>query len=121
MPWFIYILKCSDNSYYVGHTEDIETRLKLHTNGRASKHTAARRPVTLFYHEITDSKTSAMKREQQIKHWSKAKKEALINRDHKALKALSITAGLVSSPGGAALESKSPEKKSSWKTAPVFT
>jgi predicted GIY-YIG superfamily endonuclease len=89
MPWFVYILKCSNNSYYVGHTENIEARLKLHISGKGAKHTAKHRPVTLIYHETADSKAAAMIREQQIKHWSKAKKEALINGDHLSLKALS--------------------------------
>jgi len=68
MPWSVYILKCADNSYYVGHTEDLKSRVKLHNNGKGANHTATRRPVKLQYHETSDSKTAAMKREQQIKH-----------------------------------------------------
>jgi predicted GIY-YIG superfamily endonuclease len=86
MSWFVYILKCSDNSFYVGHTENIENRLITHNNGKGAKHTAMRRPVTLIYHEPADSRIAAMNREQQIKHWSRIKKEALINGDYKVLK-----------------------------------
>jgi predicted GIY-YIG superfamily endonuclease len=89
MPWFVYILKCSDCSYYVGHTSNIETRLKAHNCGKGAKHTAIRLPVTLIYHEPAKSKAVAMKREQQIKHWSKSKKEALVSGDLLSLKNLS--------------------------------
>jgi putative endonuclease len=89
MPWSVYILKCSDCSSYVGHTAHIESRLKAHHCGKGAKHTATRLPVTLVYQEPANSKAVAMKREQQIKHWSKAKKEALIRDDLLSLKKLS--------------------------------
>ena len=95
MPWSIYILKCSDSSYYVGHTAHIENRLKAHNCGKGAKHTAIRLPVTLVYHEPATSKATAMKREQQIKHWSKAKKEALVRGDLLSLKKLSKCRDLV--------------------------
>ena len=86
MPWSVYILKCSDNSYYVGHTENLEARLKLHNSGKGSKHTAKYRPVSIVYQEPASSKQMAMKRETQIKHWSRAKKEALLANNNKTLK-----------------------------------
>ena len=98
MAWSIYILKCADNSYYVGHTENLESRVKLHNNGKGATHTATYRPVTLIYQETADSKTAAMKREKQIKHWSRAKKEALINKDNKTLKKLSKCRNLHGTP-----------------------
>ena len=84
MPWTVYILRCSDNSFYVGHTENLENRLKLHNSGQRAKHTATRRPVVLKYQESASSKQEAIKREKQIKGWSRLKKEALIrgNMDH---------------------------------------
>jgi predicted GIY-YIG superfamily endonuclease len=89
MPWAVYILKCSDNSYYVGHTKNLEYRLKLHSSGRGAKHTATRRPVVLKYQESTSSKQEAIKREKQIKGWSRLKKEALIQGDMEHLSKLS--------------------------------
>jgi tRNA/rRNA methyltransferase len=89
MTWFVYILKCSDNSYYVGHTENLPTRIKIHNSSKGAKHTAIRRPVFLVYQEPAATKQEAMKREQQIKHWSRAKKEALIRSDRQLLKSLS--------------------------------
>jgi predicted GIY-YIG superfamily endonuclease len=86
--WTVYILKCSDDSFYVGHTEDLEKRISLHNSGRGAAYTAVRRPVVLVYHEVTDEKSVAMRREKQIKGWSKAKKEALIRRDIELLKNL---------------------------------
>jgi|APIni6443716594_1056825.scaffolds.fasta_scaffold2132703_1 putative endonuclease len=89
MPWSVYILKCSDCSYYVGHTAHIESRLKAHNCGKGAKHTATRLPVTLVYQEPANSKAVAMKREQQIKLWSRTKKEALVRGDLLSLKKLS--------------------------------
>jgi len=89
MTWFVYILKCSDNSYYVGHTENLPARIKFHNSSKGTKHTAIRRPVVLVYQEPAATKQEAMKREQQIKHWSRAKKEALIHSDRQLLKSLS--------------------------------
>ena len=89
MPWTVYILKCSDNSYYVGHTQNLEHRIKLHNSGKGAKHTATRRPVTLKYQEPASSQQEAIKRELQIKRWSRLKKEALIQRDMERLRNLS--------------------------------
>ena len=87
MTWTVYILKCSDNSYYVGHTENLEYRLKLHNSCKGSKYTAIRRPVVLKYKELTSSKQEAIKREK--KGWSRLKKEALIRGDMNHLSKLS--------------------------------
>ncbi len=76
--WFTYILRCSDSSYYVGHTGDISQRVAVHNAGRGSGYTAARVPVTLVWYEQHQTETQAIQREHQIKKWSKAKKTALI-------------------------------------------
>ncbi len=89
MKWHVYILQCSDGSYYAGHTEDLKKRISLHNSGRGSDYTAVRHPVLLAFSESTDNKACAVKREKQIKHWSRAKKEALIRGDIKFLKKLS--------------------------------
>jgi predicted GIY-YIG superfamily endonuclease len=87
--FYTYILKCADNSYYIGHTEDLANRVERHNSGQGSAHTAARLPVHLVHSEIFQSRAEAMKREAQIKKWSRAKKEALINIDTSSLKSLS--------------------------------
>ncbi|MCF8051855.1 MAG: GIY-YIG nuclease family protein [Desulfobacterales bacterium] len=87
--WHVYLLRCRDGSLYTGYTNDLDNRLAAHNAGKGAKYTASRRPVQLAYTEPVDSKSAAMQRELQIKHWTKAKKEALIAGSHKRLKNLS--------------------------------
>ena len=82
----MYILKCSDNSYYVGSTKDIELRVKEHNEGRGAYYTSKRTPVELVYFEEFHRIDDAYYREQQVKGWSRKKKEALINGEFEALK-----------------------------------
>ena len=89
MTWTTYILECSDSSYYVGHTSDIDARIDAHNSGRGAFYTAKHAPVKLAYSEPFETKIEAVKREKQIKNWSRAKKEALIKQDLKNLKMLS--------------------------------
>ena len=86
--WFVYILRCSDGSLYVGETSDVDARLLKHGDGSASKFTARRRPVTLAYSESCETRDDALKREQQLKRWTRVKKEALIVGDRDLLKRL---------------------------------
>ena len=83
---FIYILKCSDDSYYTGVTSNLEKRLFEHKNGiHIDSYTYKRRPIELvFYAEFTDI-NFAIEKEKQIKKWSRAKKEALINDEYDLL------------------------------------
>jgi putative endonuclease len=83
---YIYILKCSDNSYYTGVTSKLEQRLFQHNTAfYPDSYTASRRPLELvFYAEFTNVNL-AIEKEKQIKKWSRAKKEALINDDYEAL------------------------------------
>lgn len=85
---YVYILRCVDDRLYVGFTEDLHARLARHQDGKASAFTAARRPVTLVFTETYATRESAAAREQQIKRWSRAKKEALIAGDLALLKRL---------------------------------
>ncbi|MHC4597759.1 MAG: GIY-YIG nuclease family protein [Planctomycetota bacterium] len=82
-------LKCVDGCYYVGHTQDLEGREQAHNDGRAAKFTFLRRPVALVFRESHDSEEDALRREKQIKGWSRAKKEALIYGDFDELRRLS--------------------------------
>ena len=83
---YVYILKCSDNSYYTGVTSKIEQRMFQHNTAfYPDCYTASRRPVELvFYAEFTNI-SFAIDTEKQIKKWSRAKKEALISGDYDAL------------------------------------
>ena len=79
MVGYTYILKCIDNSYYVGSTIDIKKRLKEHQAGKGANHTKKRLPVELIYYEMYDRIDDAFYREKQIQGWSRKKKEALID------------------------------------------
>lgn len=85
MPWFVYILRCSDGSFYVGHTSDLSQRIAVHNAGKGARHTACRRPVTLACSESFLSEAAAAARERQLKKWSRAKKKALIAGDADSL------------------------------------
>jgi putative endonuclease len=76
--FYIYILKCSDNSLYTGYTDSLERRLKKHNQGKASKYTRSRLPVSIVYSEEHPDKSSAMKREIWIKSLSRENKIKLI-------------------------------------------
>ena len=77
--WFVYILECRDKSFYTGITNNIEKRLLTHNTGKGAKYTKARRPVTLKYYELLNSKSSALKREIAIKKLSRNQKIKLIS------------------------------------------
>lgn len=85
---YMYILKCSDNSYYTGSTIDLEKRLLQHQNGEGANYTSKRLPVELIYYEEYSRIDKAFYREKQIQGWSKKKKEALINGQCEDLKFL---------------------------------
>jgi len=85
----VYILKCSDASYYTGLTNSLETRLKEHLAGRGTQYTAVRLPVHLVFTERFRARWQAERRELQLKSWSRLKKKALIEGDMARLKTLS--------------------------------
>ncbi|MBU2870174.1 GIY-YIG nuclease family protein [Colwellia sp. E2M01] len=78
--WWVYFLRCSDNSLYAGITTDIHRRIDEHNNSKlGAKYTRARRPVSLAHLEMAENKSAACKREYEIRHLTKAKKEQLVN------------------------------------------
>lgn len=77
---YTYILRCSDNTYYTGWTNDLYNRIATHNRGKGAKYTRARLPVTLVYYEIYDTKSEAMRREYHIKQMSRSEKEFLIKQ-----------------------------------------
>lgn len=83
---YTYILLCSDNSYYIGVTNNLERRIEEHRSGlHPDSYTFSRRPIKLVYHEGFDGPNAAIAREKQLKGWSRRKKEALINSTEDAL------------------------------------
>ncbi|WP_298880008.1 GIY-YIG nuclease family protein [uncultured Polaribacter sp.] len=84
--YYVYILKCNDNSYYTGFTSNLEKRLIEHQQGKhPESYTFKKRPLTLvFYCEFTNAEMG-ISTEKQIKKWSRVKKEALINNNFDAL------------------------------------
>ncbi|HEV8014669.1 MAG TPA: GIY-YIG nuclease family protein [Stellaceae bacterium] len=86
---FVYILKCADGAYYVGSTRaSLEARVNDHNGGRYGGYTESRRPVTLVWAEEFERITGAVTMERRIKGWSRAKKEALIVGNYRAISIL---------------------------------
>ena len=82
MIFHVYILKCSDNSYYTGHTDNLEQRLAQHQQRYfRSCYTATRLPVVLVYSQSFATREEALSSERQIKGWSRKKKEAMMRGD----------------------------------------
>ena len=75
---YVYILECSDGTYYTGSTKDLERRIQQHQAGEGARYTKRRLPVKLIYSEEFDRIDAAFYREKQIQSWSRRKKQALI-------------------------------------------
>ena len=91
MP-YMYILECSDGTYYVGSTWNIGRRLSQHNSGEGAEYTRTRRPVTLLYVEEHYMIKDAFAREKQVQRWSRRKRRALIEGRPSELPQLSRTA-----------------------------
>ncbi len=79
MSFFVYILTCSDNTYYIGSTNNLERRIKEHnTSKKAAHYTKIRRPVCLKYFEKATTLSEARKREVELKRLTRVQKEKLI-------------------------------------------
>jgi len=82
MAFWVYILRCADGRYYTGHTDDLEKRIGEHTTGIiVSCYTFKRRPIELVFSQEFTTREEALASEQQIKGWSRKKKEAMIRGD----------------------------------------
>ena len=84
MPWYVYILRCGDNTLYTGITDDVPRRLAAHRAGKGAKYTRGRGPLELVYTEQLPDKSAALRREIEIKRLRRAEKEKLIERTQKA-------------------------------------
>ncbi len=85
-PYYFYLLRCRDNSLYAGITTDVTRRLHQHNSlnskAKGSKYVRSRRPANLVYQEKLSSKSKALKRESEVKKWTKQEKEAFISKEH---------------------------------------
>ena len=84
-PFFTYVLCCADRSFYVGHTDDLENRMREHYEWGKCAYTERRRPVRLIGSQEFASREEALAAELQIKKWSRAKKKALADGNFEAL------------------------------------
>lgn len=75
--WFVYLLRCSDDTLYCGITNNLEKRLSAHNSGKGAKYTKNRTPVSVYYFETVEDKSTALKREIQIKKMSRKEKISL--------------------------------------------
>jgi putative endonuclease len=75
--WYCYLVRCRDDSLYVGITTDLNRREEEHNEGRGARYTRSRRPVTLVWWEQFGTKSAALKREAEVKKWRKSRKEML--------------------------------------------
>lgn len=80
MSYYVYLLKCNDNSLYCGYTNDLAKRIKTHNDGLGAKYTKPRLPVVLVYHEVFETKSDALKREAEIKKLTRPQKLRLISK-----------------------------------------
>lgn len=77
---YVYILRCADNSLYTGWTNNLDKRVKIHSEGKGVKYTRARLPIELVYFEEYEDKIEAMKREYAIKQLKRKEKLRLIKK-----------------------------------------
>ena len=75
---YTYMLKCKDNTYYTGYTNNLEKRIQAHNEGKGAKYTKGRGPVELVYYEEYADKQTAMRREWEMKQLSRSRKDAII-------------------------------------------
>lgn len=72
--WYTYVLLCADNSLYTGATNDLQKRFEEHKKGKGSKYTRSHTPLRIAHSETFETKSEALKREAEIKSWSRSKK-----------------------------------------------
>ncbi|MDR0306394.1 MAG: GIY-YIG nuclease family protein [Chitinispirillales bacterium] len=79
MKHYVYIVRCADDTLYTGWTTDLNERIKTHNNGKGAKYTRGRLPVGLVHFEMFEDRSSALKREIQIKKLTRMRKEKLFS------------------------------------------
>jgi putative endonuclease len=79
MPFYVYILLCTDGSFYTGYTKNIDERTRLHSNGKGARYTKTHKPKRVAHVELFATRAEAIKREREIKKLSQKQKLNLIN------------------------------------------
>ncbi|OGE37553.1 hypothetical protein A3B45_00930 [Candidatus Daviesbacteria bacterium RIFCSPLOWO2_01_FULL_39_12] len=77
--WYVYVLECADGTFYTGSTNNLEKRFLEHKNGKGGHYTRSHQPLKIVYSEKLPNKSEALKRERQIKGWSRGKKIKILN------------------------------------------
>ncbi|MFB3888736.1 MAG: GIY-YIG nuclease family protein [Candidatus Bathyarchaeia archaeon] len=80
MPFYVYILRCMDGTFYTGYTKNVKTRMRLHANGKGARYTRTHKLQEVAYVEEFGSRSEAMKREKTIKKLNHAQKQHLIDQ-----------------------------------------
>ena len=88
MEFTLYILECADETFYIGHTDDLGKRLALHDQGKGCVYTSTRRPLKLIHTEGFETRYEALTMERKLKGWNRAKKLAYMAGDWNAVGAL---------------------------------
>ena len=78
--WYVYMLRCGDDSLYTGITDDVQRRLAVHKSGKGAKYTRGRGPLQLVHQEQYDTKSEALRRELEIKALSRQEKLMLLEQ-----------------------------------------
>jgi putative endonuclease len=78
MPYYVYVIRCEDGSFYTGYTKNVDSRMKLHMNGKGARYTRMHRPKKLVYAEEFSSRAEAMKRERKVKTMGHRQKLGLV-------------------------------------------
>lgn len=89
MEFVLYILECTDGSFYIGHTDDLDKRMEQHGQGKGCVYTSTRRPLKLIHTQGFETRYEALTMERKLKGWSRAKKLAYMAGDWEAIRALS--------------------------------
>ncbi|HXH53595.1 MAG TPA: GIY-YIG nuclease family protein [Sphingomicrobium sp.] len=100
MPFDVYILECSDGTYYTGHSDNLDQRMAQHGDGIGSRYTAKRRPLKLLWATDCQTREEAWELERRLHGWSRAKKEALMRGDFEALPGLARSKSADAKPVG---------------------
>jgi putative endonuclease len=78
MPYYVYIILCSDGTFYTGYTKNVENRARLHASGRGARYTRMHPPQEIAYVEACETRSFAMRREKAIKRLNHQQKNSLV-------------------------------------------
>ena len=83
MPYYVYVILCDDGSFYTGYTKNVNSRMRLHMNGKGARYTKMHKPKKLVYTEEFDYRAEAMKRERKVKTMGHKQKKHLMQSQTK--------------------------------------